>query len=194
MSKSDISKILVTSGLDTEDEEEESWTPLVRCTTTSSKPIRDLLHFYYNEEDVLAKLRQTRTMTPIYEAALNGQTEDLEELITRPSDITTTTQLQFSPLHAAAWAQNLPCARLLIAKGAPAHAVDAFRRTPLHFAARVGSFEIVKLLVENGAQVFYGEHEGHTALDDARLGDHLEIADYLLTKMGYAQMEQNRGV
>lgn len=53
-----------------------------------------------------------------------------------------------TPLHLAAWENNLPEAMALIKGGADLVAFDAAQRTPLHLAAYQNNKEVTQLLLD----------------------------------------------
>jgi ankyrin repeat protein len=91
--------------------------------------------------------------TPLYLAALNGQTEVATALINRGARIGARTPQQQTPLMAACRAGSSDLCRLLLEKGAEARAVDINGVTPLLLASMANHLSVVKLLLHGGAGV-----------------------------------------
>ena len=75
----------------------------------------------------------------------------------------------WTPLHAAAFADNAATAAILLAAGADvnARAKNKFDNTPLQVAMLSRSSEVAKVLLANGAEVDARMSEGATALHEA---------------------------
>jgi uncharacterized protein len=83
------------------------------------------------------------------------------------------------PLHSAASARNLEAARLLLERGAPAHARQQGGWAPMHAAAQNGDRAMVELLLRQGADRRPANDQGRTPAMVAREKGHEEIADLL---------------
>jgi ankyrin repeat protein len=88
----------------------------------------------------------------------------------------------WTPLHAAAFAGNLPAARLLLDAGAEvnARAKNQFENTPLQVSMLTRSRAVAKLLLSRGAEVNAVQAEGVTALHEAAQAGDLEMIRALL--------------
>jgi cytohesin len=119
--------------------------------------------------------------TSIYEAAEEGQIEEVKKLL--PADVNTKTKFMETPLHFAAENGQKEVAELLIDKGADVNANAKWERTPLHAAAKTGQKDIIELLIVADANVNAKDFENKTPLDEAIQLKRTETAD-LLRKHG----------
>ena len=73
--------------------------------------------------------------------------------------------------------------RKLVARGLDVNTADYDGRRAVHLAASEGRSECLRFLISHGADLDATDRWGHTALDDARRGDHAAIIA-LLTEHG----------
>lgn len=98
-----------------------------------------------------------------------------------------------SPLHVAARAGRVECARVLLEAGASAGSKDAVGRTPLHEAVR--SLECAELLLRHGARVDDVDMWGGTALLRAAESERsLPVAKALLAASANPNAQKMDGV
>lgn len=118
---------------------------------------------------------------PLHFAVINNQNEILCKLITAGADLNSQTAFSLTtPLHLAAWKNNIPAARLLIDAGANINAKDIRHERPLHAAARMGNVAMVQLLLDKGAKVDAESTTKATALHYATYFGHDEVVVLLL--------------
>ena len=88
----------------------------------------------------------------------------------------------WTPLHMAAFAGNVPNARLLLDRGADVNerAKTRFRNTPLLVAMLTGEYDVAKLLLDRGADVLVRQSLGFTAMHEAALLGRNDIIQLLL--------------
>ncbi|KAF6724262.1 Ankyrin repeat and SOCS box protein 13 [Oryzias melastigma] len=91
--------------------------------------------------------------TTLHEAASQGRTLQLKQLIERGASVNMVTVDNITPLHEACIQAHPNCTRLLLEAGAQVDIRNAHGSTPLCCACAAGSLESVKLLLEYGAQV-----------------------------------------
>ncbi|RVE56373.1 hypothetical protein OJAV_G00220630 [Oryzias javanicus] len=91
--------------------------------------------------------------TTLHEAASQGRTLQLKQLIERGASVNTVTVDNITPLHEACIQAHPNCTRLLLEAGAQVDIRNVHGSTPLCCACAAGSLESVKLLLEYGAQV-----------------------------------------
>ena len=89
--------------------------------------------------------------TPLYWAAVRGQTEVAKVLIDRGARIDARTPQARTPLMGACEAGDSDLCRLLVEKGADVRAVDIDGITPLLLGSAAAELPIVRLLLEAGA-------------------------------------------
>lgn len=87
-------------------------------------------------------------------AATEGKTDLVESILMR--DITTKDSVDedgYTPLHRAAYSNNVDIAKILIQYGADVNARTEYQWTPLHSAVKWSNAEIAALLLQHGADV-----------------------------------------
>ncbi|KAI1882335.1 hypothetical protein AGOR_G00249610 [Albula goreensis] len=89
--------------------------------------------------------------TAVHEAASQGQTLQLQQLIQNGASVNTMTVDSITPLHEACIQGQTQCARLLLDAGAQVDVRTVHGSTPLCNACAAGSPECAKLLLEHGA-------------------------------------------
>ena len=90
--------------------------------------------------------------SPVRNAAALGQAPLLQLLVgSGRADLNLKDKAKATPLYAAADANELLCAQVLIEAGADLTVADRFGRTPLHAAAIVGSLAVANALLQAGA-------------------------------------------
>ena len=95
----------------------------------------------------------------------------------------------FTPLHLAAFVDNVPAAAALLAAGADPNvlATASFARvTPLGTCAFAGSLGVARLLLEHGADPHIGEDGVHTVEAEAIARDNEALARLIATAGGSA--------
>ena len=129
-------------------------------------------------------------------AAMRGKSWAIEYLVAqgadvnKPSNSTDSTPLPEGSIQWAAADGHLDAVRTLLDLGARINFVlNGQRRcVPLWFAVSGGHLAVVKLLVERGADV-NASCNNTTALDDALLYEHEEVAEYLRSVGGKTAAE-----
>jgi ankyrin repeat protein len=151
------------------------------------------------------------TMTPLQQAAYDGDADTCERLIKSGAAVDATDKYGVTALGFAVYQQRLAVARKLIDLGADVNHVDDEGRTPLIYTARApfgkGAYgqstmaarnEIAKLLLAHGADVNHAEQHGDTALHWAVSDRNPELIRQLLaagadvnakTSEGYTPMD-----
>ncbi len=85
-----------------------------------------------------------------------------------------------TPLHWAARAGAVECARILLSHRADADAPNKARRAPLQLAAEAGQPEIIRLLARHGADLNTQDRKGRTPLHRATYEGQVRVAEALL--------------
>jgi ankyrin repeat protein len=120
----------------------------------------------------------------IFAAAMQGQTEQVEQLLSANRSLVSAVSTDgWSALHLAAFFGAADTARTLLNKGADVNlrSTNAMQNLALHAAAAGGHAEIVKLLLDRGAPASARQHGGWTALHAAAQTGNLEMAQALIT-------------
>ena len=123
---------------------------------------------------------------PLGLAAFFAHKETVELLLNSGAKVETAArnQMKVTALHAAAAAQQLEIARMLVAHGADVNARQQEDFTPLHEAAANGQLEFAKLLLDHGADVNLRTAKGKTALSFAMETGQTQVANLLRERGG----------
>jgi len=137
------------------------------------------------DEGVDINLQNEIGYTPLHYAAMAGNTQVVELLITEGARIDINSSEDFkrkvySPLHLAVNYGRTEVVRLLISKSADVEIKDAGDCTPLHQAAYMGHKDIVEILLAADAQVDAQNRENHTSLYSAARAGQPDIVELLL--------------
>lgn len=131
----------------------------------------------------VAALVEADPSLAIFAAAILGQTEDVEQLLTGNRSLASLLSSDgWTPLHLAAFFGKLETARALLNKGAPVNArsTNPMANTPLHAAAAGRHTDVAKLLLDHGAAANARQHGGWTPLHAAAQNGDVEMAKALL--------------
>lgn len=85
----------------------------------------------------------------------------------------------WTPLHVAAWYNQVETVELLLDYGADVNARTKFDWTPLHCAALQGSIDCVRILLDNGAEVLAQTKRNDTPITFALKKNHTSVVTYL---------------
>jgi len=91
----------------------------------------------------------------LYEAAANGDIEQVRLLISQGADVNARGRDGSLPIHVAAWHRHADVVELLIQKGTEVDAKDIHGYTSLYFAVWFGDTKTTRVLVANGADLNY---------------------------------------
>ncbi|XP_061922523.1 ankyrin repeat and SOCS box protein 13-like isoform X1 [Entelurus aequoreus] len=91
--------------------------------------------------------------TALHEAASQGRTLQVRQLIQSQASVNMVTVDNITPLHEACSQAHVPCARVLLEAGAQVDVRNIHGSTALCNACRSGSVECVQLLLQYGAKV-----------------------------------------
>lgn len=140
-------------------------------------------------------LNPPQDLPPLHDAAAHGRTDEITRLLA--SNLALIHSLDKdgnTPLHHAAWNNQLEAARLLILVGANVNAARPEGKvTPLESAAYFGHFDMVKLLVSNKANVNVRVYDGYTPLHQAVRNGHVAVAQYLIEQGALLEAERDNG-
>lgn len=116
----------------------------------------------------------------LHQAVVDGDTDQVQSLISRGADINGKNMLGWTPLHTAVQNRRKAVAEVLIDKGADINAKDQSGQTPLHVAVDTGQKDVVELLIAKGADINAASSRGENALSLAKKRERAEIVDFLL--------------
>ena len=139
---------------------------------------------YQGRDDLVAVILAAGPTLDVFDAAALGRTGELEQLLgLDPSLAQAWSGDGFTPLHLAAFFDQVEAARLLLAHGADPGAVsrNPMAVQPLHSAAAGGRAEVVRLLLEAGADPNARQHGGWTPLHAAARRGDAHMVDLLVT-------------
>jgi len=121
-------------------------------------------------------------LNAFFKAVSDGDVARIEEFLRKGVNVNARNALGQTPLHRAASGGRADVAEMLIKRGADVNAREGWlAQTPLHWAAISGHADVVKLLLENDADPSIKDKNGKTALDVAREGGHVDVAEIIET-------------
>jgi bla regulator protein BlaR1 len=118
----------------------------------------------------------------LFEAAENGNTADIEKLLTAGANVNCALDGDGSPLIAAARNGHRAAVDLLLARGADPNMPVPGDGNPLIMAAREGHAEIVTVLLDRGAKINQVVPGDENALILASGDGHLEVVKLLVSR------------
>ena len=124
--------------------------------------------------------RNDKDESPLMIAAINGQLDICQKLITRGADVNKT---GWTPLHYAATRGHLDVINLLIDNYAYIDAESPNKTTPLMMAASYANLETVQLLLDQGADPTLKNMQNLTAIDFAQRSGKTDVAEAIATHM-----------
>ena len=136
-----------------------------------------------DRRESIARAEQKMPTKSLHEAAMAGDVEQVQLLISSGADVNATDNTGYTPLFYAAQNSQQKVAELLIGAGANVNTKDQYGNTPLHYAAVSGHYDMCEVLVSNGADVAAKNLTGGTALAMAKTQGHSQIVE-LLGKQG----------
>ena len=117
----------------------------------------------------------------VYSACALNDTSRLKEVIDEDSDVVNADEhYGMTPLHWAARAGSMECARMLLERGALVNPLNKARRTPLQLAAKADMADMIRLLARHGADLNTQDKKGRTPLHRATYEGRVEAAEALL--------------
>ena len=117
----------------------------------------------------------------VYTACALNDAARLQELIDEDAGVVDATDdYAMTPLHWAARAGSMQCARILLERGALVNPLNKARRTPLQLAAETNQADIIRLLTRHGADLNTQDRKGRTPLHRATYEGCVEAAEALL--------------
>ena len=120
----------------------------------------------------------------LLQACIHGQTERVKELLDKGVDPNYRDPIRGDfPLLIAQIHGHEDITKLLVQRGADVNQIDRSGRRSLMMAAYHGRLKHVQFLLESGARADLKDEDGKTALDFAMEKRHVEIADFLRSKL-----------
>ena len=135
-------------------------------------------------EEISKVIKEARQAPPIsiHEAALNGQLDVVEELISTGSNVNTLDKEERTALMYAAYNGHSGVIKKLIEKGSLINVIDLYGRTALMMASSGPYPDAVKLLLDNKADPNIADREEHfTAIMYAASEGQMEVVRLLLS-------------
>jgi beta-lactamase regulating signal transducer with metallopeptidase domain len=118
----------------------------------------------------------------LYEAANEGDLEQVKELVQAGANPSAKVDGDGSPLIGAARSRRIEITRYLLDQGADPNGTVEGDGSPLISAAQSGSLATVQVLVERGADVNLAVEGDENPLMNAAEGGHLDIVQYLVAR------------
>lgn len=129
---------------------------------------------------VLAGVDEGKPAKSLHQAAVDGDMNNVQALISNGANINEKNMMSWTPLHAAVRNQQKTVAAFLVDKGADVNAKNNSGQTPLHFAIETGQKDMAELLIAKGADINAISGRGENALSLAQKRGDKEIVDLLL--------------
>ncbi|XP_067276644.1 cortactin-binding protein 2 [Pseudorasbora parva] len=140
-----------------------------------------LLSMLLNQDPLLdIHHRQHELTSALISAALNGNTDCLNLLLTSGASAEAADETGFTPLHAAAENGHHGCVKALVKCGADLEKECSQGRTPLYLSCEQGHVECVKVLLDAGADRSHVTTDNCTALHAAVSSGHVGPLKLLL--------------
>lgn len=130
----------------------------------------------------LAKSRDVRGETALYQAAYMNRPEEARMLVVNGADVNGLTKRGTSILVAASTRGSLDIAHLLLDNGATLELADEHHKTALAWACKQGDLPMITLLLARGANTQARDDEGRTPLHLAALEGRDEAVAALMAK------------
>ncbi len=110
-------------------------------------------HRGLNPTDTKSDENGASGLTPLHEAAWDGNTETVLELVAAGADVRARSDGDITLLHLAAWNGDTETVQALVHAGADVHARSDGGNTPLHLAVAKGQTETALALISAGADI-----------------------------------------
>ncbi len=134
-------------------------------------------------EDVVQMLLARGACQDLYTAAGTGDLALLGEILDEePGAVNPAGEYARPPLLYAARHGQLESCKLLLSRGADAHALGENGGTALHAGAHGGSVAVARLFLEGGVPLDGRDRSGATALHDAVWSDSADMVEFLLAQ------------
>ena len=128
----------------------------------------------------------------IHHYSLNGNLDELNELIVEGGDVNESGCLGCTPQLLAS-DNSLEIVNVLLAAGAEVNKTNDAGNIPLHWASWYGHLEIVNVLLAAGAEVNKTDNSGDTALLWASCDGKLEVVKSLIRAKADVRIENYQG-
>jgi ankyrin repeat protein len=113
-------------------------------------------------------------------AARKGDSETIEQLISKGADIEAADNEEYTPLLIALSKGNEEAAITLIKLGADVNVINKHYTTPLHLAIQNSLFKAIEILIKENADVNTNDNEGYSPLYYAAIHDNKEVIELFL--------------
>ncbi len=130
--------------------------------------------------------------TPLH-AAIYGEVEMLNFLLSKKAEIDATNGLEQTTLHLALQQDNQKIVEFLISQNANVNFRDKWGKMPLHYAVMSGKINYVVLLLENKAAIDEADNEGRTPLHWATILGYSDIVNLLISRKAKTSLSDKAG-
>lgn len=165
--------------------------------------IRDgLYEIVLNGNEIESSSSKRSINGELYDAAMEGNTVRVMELIKAKADVNYTENIQiteggsieeWSPLMSAVLAGKLDIVKALVKSGAWVNYLNSLAVNALWIAANKGELEIVRYLTKQGAYLNNRNNEDVTPLMAAAMNGHLEVVKFLLSSKAKLDLASKEG-
>lgn len=165
--------------------------------------IRDgLYEIVLNGDEIISSSSKRSINGELYDAAMEGNTVRVMELIKAKADVNYTENIQiteggsieeWSPLMSAVVAGKLDIVKALVKSGAWVNYLNSLAVNALWIAANKGELEIVRYLTKQGAYLNNRNNEDVTPLMAAAMNGHLDVVKFLLSSKAKLDLASKEG-
>jgi hypothetical protein len=168
--------------------------PARRAAVSMPRAGRRMMGPEEGEEVTISPDMEAKSEQTLVVAALDGDLQQVAELLNKGSNVNEKDSRDVTPLMAAVSSENTELVKLLLDKNADVNARDKEGATALMVAAESKQPEIARLLLKKGADVNAKTDKGWTALMGAVLEDQPEIAKLLIAKGADVNAKDGEGI
>ncbi|MDR1925635.1 MAG: ankyrin repeat domain-containing protein [Planctomycetaceae bacterium] len=181
----DILNTLISHGANINAQKDDNRTPL-HCAASKEfididRDTASILNHFISGIGTKAKSTSNNNIGKILGIITKGNFSCADSLVSHGADVNAVDKNGITPLHIAAFCDNVPILETLLSHGANVNAVCNKGMTPIHYAALFGGVETIETLIEHGANANVMDDAGSTPVHIAATREDSIVLDRLLT-------------